>query len=131
MCLNMLRQIEPPRVITIVGGRDIPLPENGYNWDSVLLDPALNELVRQDFETFWDSESWFVQQHLPYRRGFLLYGPPGNGKTTVARIMACHPQVSTFSIDFSCEGLPNDALSPGCFTPRRETTRRRSSSWKT
>ncbi|MBL0156826.1 MAG: ATP-binding protein [Bryobacterales bacterium] len=111
MCLNMLRQIEPPRVITMVGGRDIPLPKNGYNWDSVLLDPALNELVRQDFETFWDSESWFVQQHLPYRRGFLLYGPPGNGKTTVARIMACHPQVSTFSIDFSCEGLPNDALS--------------------
>jgi SpoVK/Ycf46/Vps4 family AAA+-type ATPase len=110
MCLNLLRQIEPSRRISVVGGRDIPLPENGYNWDSVLLDPDLNELVREDYETFWESESWFVEQGLPYRRGFLLYGPPGNGKTTVARIMACHPLVSTFSIDFSCEGMPNTAL---------------------
>lgn len=109
--LNLLRQVEPLRRITVVGGRDIPLPENGYNWESVLLDPGLNELVRQDYETFWESESWFIEQGLPYRRGFLLYGPPGNGKTTVARIMACHPLVSTFSIDFSCEGMPNTALS--------------------
>ncbi|MFB3779479.1 MAG: AAA family ATPase [Bryobacteraceae bacterium] len=110
-CLNQLRRLEPPRRITVVGGRDIPLPENGYNWDSVLLDQDLNGTLREDYETFWESEDWFVEQGLPYRRGFLLYGPPGNGKTTVARIMACHPQVTSFSIDFSCEGMPNTALS--------------------
>ncbi len=95
----------------MVGGRDIPLPENGYNWELVLLDQDLNATLREDYETFWESEAWFVEQGLPYRRGFLLYGPPGNGKTTVARIMACHPQVTSFSIDFSCEGMPNTALS--------------------
>lgn len=109
-CLNLIRRIEPPRRVTVMGGRDIPLPEGGYNWESVLLDPTLNELVREDFETFWTSESWFVEQGLPYRRGFLLYGPPGNGKTSVVRIMASHPQVTPFSIDFSAEGLPSEAL---------------------
>lgn len=109
--LNLLRQVEPPRRISVFGGRDIPLPENWYDWDSVLLDPSLRELVRRDFEAFWESESWFTEHGLPYRRGYLLYGPPGNGKTSVARIMACHPLVSAFSIDFSNESLPNDALS--------------------
>src|SRR5439155_1165690 len=85
-------------------------PECGYNWDSVLLDPSLNEMVRDDYETFWDSEAWFHSRNLPYKRGFLLYGPPGNGKTTAARIMACHPQVSAFSIELK-EQLPNEALS--------------------
>ena len=110
LCLRLLREVERPRNITVIGGHDIPLPESGYNWDSVLLDPSLNEMVRDDYETFWDSEAWFHSRNLPYKRGFLLYGPPGNGKTTAARIMACHPQVSAFSIELK-EQLPNEALS--------------------
>jgi ATP-dependent 26S proteasome regulatory subunit len=109
--LNLLRQVEPPRRVSVIGGRDISLPVNWYDWDSVLLDPPLRELVREDFEAFWESEAWFADHHLPYRRGYLLYGPPGNGKTSVVRIMACHPLMSAFSINFSNDGLPNDALS--------------------
>jgi hypothetical protein len=109
-CLTLLRQLEAPRSITVIGGPDIRLPDDGYNWDSVLLDPSRNEMVRHDYEAFWESEGWFSERRLQYKRGFLLYGPPGNGKTSVARIMACHPQVSAFSIDLT-QGLPNDALS--------------------
>jgi hypothetical protein len=108
--LNLLRQIAPERrKITVVGGGDVLLPDDGYNWDSVVLESDVGS-VRDDFETFWESESWFADKNLPYRRGFLLYGPPGNGKTSTVRVMACHPLVSAFSIDFSSEDLPNYAL---------------------
>lgn len=99
-----------PRHITVIGGQPISLPENGYDWDAVMLEPSLNDFVRTDYESFWTSESWFRDRRLPYRRGYLLYGPPGNGKSTVARTMACHPLATAFSIDFGEEHLPNSSL---------------------
>ena len=44
-------------------------------------------LIRKDFETFLKRESWFRAQRLPFRRGYLFHGPPGNGKTSVIRAM--------------------------------------------
>lgn len=108
--LNLLRGVEPPKRVNVIGGRAVPLPEHGYDWTSVVLDPSLNQLVRDDYEAFFEREAWFARHRIPYRRGYLLHGPPGNSKTSVARIMACRPQVSAFSIDFSSEGLPNEAL---------------------
>ena len=107
----LLNDAATTRKIKVIGGRDILLPEDGYRWESAILDPGHNQAVREDYETFFKREQWFVNHRLPYRRGYLLYGPPGNGKTSVVRIMACHPQVSAFSIDFSNEDLANHSFS--------------------
>ena len=61
-----------------MGGRDIMLPTDGYCWDSVVLNASLERFVRQDFGSFFRREEWFRRHNLPYRRGYLLYGPPGN-----------------------------------------------------
>jgi SpoVK/Ycf46/Vps4 family AAA+-type ATPase len=90
--------------VRVFGGEDYFLPspeERPYSWDDVLLDEARQSLVRQDFEHFLERRDWFAARRVPWRRGYLFHGPPGNGKTSAVRAMASHPEVSAFSIDFA------------------------------
>jgi ATPase family associated with various cellular activities (AAA) len=110
--LNLLGTLlaDGPRRVRMIGGRDVPLPAEACTWDSVVLDPRVTRLVKDDFTFFLQREAWFRKVGLPFRRGYLLYGPPGNGKTSVVRILASHPGIRAFSLDFSNEELGNDAL---------------------
>ena len=58
-----------------------------FIWDDLVLSDSVARLIRKDFETFLARESWFRAQRLPFRRGYLFHGPPGNGKTSVIRAM--------------------------------------------
>lgn len=51
-------------------------------WDDLVLDPGVASLLRDDFEAFWEREAWFQEKKIPFRRGYLLHGPPGNGKSS-------------------------------------------------
>ena len=72
-----------------------------YDWDAVVLDSTTRRMVRTDFELFFRREDWFRQHNLPYRRGYLLWGPPGNGKTATLRVMAAHPHIRAYTLDLS------------------------------
>ena len=110
--LSLLRGllVKSRKSVQIFLGQDVPLPLNGYDWNQVVLDPAVTRLVRDDFETFLQREAWFKRHRLPFRRGYLFYGPPGNGKTSALRVMASHPAISAHSLDFSDEDLRNQSL---------------------
>ena len=68
------------------------------DWDDLILDRSIVSLLKNDFESFWEREQWFHDRHLPFRRGYLLHGPPGNGKTTAIRAMMCSRGLSAFTI---------------------------------
>jgi hypothetical protein len=110
--LNLLGSVfgDGPRRVQVIGGRDIPLSNEACSWDSLVLDSEVTRLVKDDFTFFLQREAWFRKCRLPFRRGYLLYGPPGNGKTSVVRVLASHPGIRAFSLDFSNEELRNDAL---------------------
>jgi hypothetical protein len=88
------------------------------SWDDLVLDPAIMSLLKNDFEQFWNREPWFRERHLPFRRGYLLHGPPGNGKSTAIRAMMCSRSLGAFTIrlfdhetgDANLDQLFDDAL---------------------
>lgn len=44
--------------------------------------------VLSDIQTFLNQSEWYGKRGVPYKRGYLFYGPPGNGKTSLALSLA-------------------------------------------
>lgn len=56
--------------------------------DSVVLDEGLADAILSDVKDFIDDPQWYTDRGIPYRRGYLLYGPPGCGKSSFITALA-------------------------------------------
>lgn len=54
---------------------------------TVVCNGVVDEIV-QDIQSFLSKKDWYTEVGIPHQRGYILYGPPGNGKTTIIRTIA-------------------------------------------
>jgi SpoVK/Ycf46/Vps4 family AAA+-type ATPase len=74
--------------------------------ENVFLPEGEIETLLYDVSKFIDSEEVFVRLGLPWHRGYCLYGPPGNGKSSIALALANHFGLDLFVLSLS--SIKND-----------------------
>lgn len=56
-------------------------------WSDVILEPSTKKLIKDDVANFFDSRETYERLKVPWKRGIIYYGPPGNGKTISVKAM--------------------------------------------
>ncbi|KAK4048218.1 Complex III assembly protein translocase and chaperone [Microbotryomycetes sp. JL201] len=78
--------------------------------DSVVLDDGIKERIVDDVQRFMQRGRWYFDRGIPYRRGYLLYGPPGSGKSSFIQALAGSLEYNICVLNLSERGLTDDKL---------------------
>lgn len=57
------------------------------SWKDIILDKQTKNDIRTDVESFFDSEKLYKDLFIPWKRGLIFLGPPGNGKTITLKAL--------------------------------------------
>ncbi|CRK47945.1 hypothetical protein BN1723_007823 [Verticillium longisporum] len=77
---------------------------------SVVLDEGVKEGIVDDVKDFMTRQQWYVDRGIPYRRGYLLFGPPGSGKSSFIQALAGELDFSVAMVNLSEMGMTDDKL---------------------
>lgn len=77
---------------------------------SVILSAGLSDKILADCLDFIDHPQWYTERGIPYRRGYLLYGPPGCGKSSFIMALAGELEYNICVLNLSERGLTDDRL---------------------
>lgn len=97
---------------TAMGGewRQFGYPRKRRPLTSVILDQGISESILSDCREFITNPQWYTERGIPYRRGYLLHGPPGCGKSSYIMALAGELEYSICLLNLSERGLTDDRL---------------------
>ncbi|PCH41485.1 nucleoside triphosphate hydrolase protein [Wolfiporia cocos MD-104 SS10] len=67
------------------------------NWDDVILKENFKNTIMKDVNGFFDSEKLYKSLSISWKRGLIMFGPPGNGKTIAMKAIMKECDAKRFS----------------------------------
>lgn len=77
---------------------------------SVVIPPEQKQRIVSNIEKFKQSKAWYRMRGIPYRRGMLLTGPPGTGKTSLVLALAGYFSMRVYAINLGSLRGDNDLI---------------------
>jgi chaperone BCS1 len=72
--------------------------------------PGQVDELLSDCRRFLESERWYGERGIPYRRGYLLHGPPGTGKTSMVAAIASELRLPIYVTSLTSTRLTDDTF---------------------
>ncbi|OBZ75907.1 Mitochondrial chaperone BCS1 [Grifola frondosa] len=86
------------------------LPRRKRPLKSVVLQEGVADRIEEDVKAFLQRRQWYADRGIPYRRGFMLHGPPGSGKSSFIQALAGSLSYDICLLNLSERGLADDKL---------------------
>ncbi|KAG2459015.1 BCS1 protein, partial [Polypterus senegalus] len=90
--------------------RQFGFPRRRRPLTSVVLEKGIAEKILDDVKDFIGNPTWYTDRGIPYRRGYLLFGPPGCGKSSFITALAGELEYSICLMSLSDRSLTDDRL---------------------
>ncbi len=87
--------------------------------ESIVMPPAQKARIIDDAADFMASRERYRKLGIPYRRGMLLTGPPGTGKTSFVLALAGHLNLRVYAINLGSLSGDSDLISAVTSVPER------------
>jgi len=78
---------------------------------SVVLDDDTSDRLLADVKEFFQRRQWYADLGIPWRRGYLLHGPPGTGKTSFAYALAGELHLKLCALSLTNSKLNDQTIS--------------------
>ncbi|GJN37312.1 hypothetical protein PR202_gb26250 [Eleusine coracana subsp. coracana] len=77
-------------------------------FDTLAMDPAKKKEIMDDLDAFRNNRDLYRRTGKPWKRGYLLHGPPGTGKSTMIAAMANHLNYDIYDVELTIIETNND-----------------------
>jgi hypothetical protein len=83
---------------------------NNRTFDYIFIDNKIRNEIIADLDRFANMESLYAEMNIKYKNTYLLYGPPGNGKSSLIVAIATYTDRSIYRLQPSSKALSDSEL---------------------
>jgi len=88
--------------IRVIGGEGMPYTRTAP-WEDIFLPDDLKKEIRDSVEGFLTNEALYKDHNIPWKRGILLYGEPGCGKSSLIKTIIANNDIKPVTVNTSSQ----------------------------